>query len=200
MKHLFLFLLLPLFVSAQDVTKDTSYLINSGGNFFNVTRIEYDNGAYSENSTLVGDTASVVSLYANSIASQAQQYSSAAVIAMRAQSVSASLLKLDTMATQRLLQSPLTSVMNSYEREFLQGDWEVQYNSTNTPVTFPRLQSNKRIRIMPAGGSARTFLIFGTMARMVNYPVSGINILFKVRDGRWENITRTIVLRRTNNR
>lgn len=200
MRHSFLLLFLPLFASSQEVTKDTSYLINSDGKFFNVNRIEYDNGAYSENSTLVGDTASVISLYANSITSQAQKYSSAAVIAMRAQSASASLLKLDTMATQRLSQSPLTFVMNSYEREFLQGDWEVRYNSTNTPVTFPRLQSNQRIRIMPSGGSARTFLIFGTMARMVNYPVSGINILFKVREGRWENITRTIVLRRTNNR
>lgn len=200
MRHSFLLLFLPLFASSQEVTKDTSYLINSDGKFFNVNRIEYDNGAYSENSTLVGDTASVISLYANSITSQAQKYSSAAVIAMRAQSASASLLKLDTIATQRLSQSPLTFVMNSYEREFLQGNWEVQYNSTNTPVTFPRLQSNQRIRIMPSGGSARTFLIFGTMARMVNYPVSGINILFKVREGRWENITRTIVLRRTNNR
>lgn len=200
MKNLLFILFFPAFLTAQEVTRDTSYLTNSGGNFFNVNRIEYDNGAYSETSTLVGDTLAVLSLYANKIANEANQYASAAVIAMRAQSATATLAKLDTSMTARLARSPITSIMSSYEREFLIGSWEIVYNGTTTAVTFPRLSTNQRIRLLPSGGTARTLLIFGNMLRIVNYPVTGNNTLFKVKEGRWENLTRTIVLKKSGKR
>lgn len=200
MKHVIFLLLFSASLSAQEITKDTSYLTNSGGIFFNVSRVEYDNGAYSETSTPVGDTLAVLSLYVNKISTEANSFASAAVVAMRAQAATAQLAKLDTVMTAKLLRSPITSIMDSYEREFLQGSWEIQYNGTTTAVTFPRLSTNKRIRLLPSGGSARTMLIFGNMLRLVAYPVAGNNTLFKVKEGRWENLTRTIVLRRTRTR
>ena len=200
MRHSFLLLFLPLFASSQEITKDTSYLINSGGNFFNVNRIEYENGAYSEVSSMIGDTLAVLSLYANKISSEANQYASAAVISMRAQAATAQLAKLDTAMTARLGTSPITSIMDSYEREFLTGSWEIVYNGNTTAVTFPRLSTNQRIRLLPSGGTARTLLIFGNMLRIVNYPVTGNNTLFKVKDGRWENLARTIVLKKSGKR
>ena len=200
MKHTLFFLLLALQISAQEVTKDTSYLTNTGGNFFSVTRIEYSDGAYSENKTLVGDTSAILSLYVNKISSEANQYASAAIIAMKAQSATSQMAKLDTVISAMLLLSPITSIMGSYEREFLQGTWEIQFGGTNTSVTFPRLSTNKRIRMLPQGGTARTIILYGNMMRIVNYPIAGPQILFKIREGRWENITRTIVLRRTSAR
>lgn len=200
MKKLIFLLLFPAFLSAQEVTRDTSYLTNSGGNFFNVNRIEYDNGAYSETSTLVGDTLAVLSLYVNKISNEANQYASAAVVAMRAQSATATLAKLDTVMAERLARSPITAIMDSYEREFLQGTWEIVNGGVATSVTFPRLSTNKRIRLLPAGGTARTMIIYGNMLRLVGYPVSGNNTLFKVKEGRWGNLTRTIILRRTSAR
>lgn len=200
MKYILFFLLLTLQISAQEVTKDTSYLTNSGGNFFNITRIEYSDGAYSENKTLVGDTSAILSLYVNRISNEANQYASAAIIAMKAQSATAQMAKLDTIISAMLLRSPITSIMDSYEREFLQGTWEIQYNGTNTAVTFPRLSTNKRIRMLPAGGTARTMLLYGNVMRIVNYPITGPQTLFKVRGGRWENLARTIVVRRTSTR
>lgn len=200
MKNLLFILFFPAFLSAQEITRDTSYLTNSGGNFFNVNRVEYDNGAYSETSTLVGDTLAVLSLYANKIANEANQYASAAIIAMRAQSATAMLAKLDTSMTARLARSPITSIMSSYEREFLTGSWEIVYNGNTTAVTFPRLSTNQRIRLLPSGGTARTLLIFGNMLRIVNYPVTGNNTLFKVKGGRWENLARTIVLKKSGTR
>lgn len=200
MKNLLFILFFPAFLTAQEVTRDTSYLTSSGGNFFNVNRVEYDNGAYSEVSTLIGDTLSILSLYVNKISSEANQYASAAVIAMRAQSAAATLAKLDTVMTARLARSPITAIMDSYEREFLQGTWEIVNGGVATSVTFPRLSTNKRIRLLPAGGTARTMIIYGNMLRLVGYPVSGNNTLFKVKEGRWGNLTRTIILRRTSAR
>lgn len=200
MKHL-IFLLFPALCFSQDVTRDTSYLVNSSGKFFDISRTEYSDGTYNERSTLIGDTSAVLSAYVNQIINSAKQYSDAAIIAMRAQSATATLLKLDTATIQKIGFSPITSIMSSYEREFLQGSWEIQNSgSAAVSVTFPRLSSNQRIRMLPSGGTARTFLIFGNMLRIVNYPVSGNNVLFKVRNGRWENLTRTIVLRKTTNR
>lgn len=196
MKKLLFLLLFPAFISAQEITRDTSYLTNSGGNFFNVNRIEYENGAYSETSTMIGDTLAVLSLYANKISSEANRYASAAVVAMRAQAATATLSKLDTIMTAKLLRSPITSIMDSYEREFLVGSWQIISSGIPTSVTFPRLSTNRRIRLLPSGGTARTMLIYGNMLRLTNYPVSGNNTLFKVREGRWENLTRTIILRR----
>lgn len=201
MKYL-IFLLFPSLCFSQDVTRDTSYLINSGGKFFDISRTEYSDGTYNERSTLIGDTSAVLSSYVNQIINSSQKYAEAAVIAMRAQSATATLAKLDTSAIQKIGLSPITSIMSSYEREFLGGSWEIQNSgSAAVSVTFPRLSSNQRIRILPSGGgAARTMLIFGNMIRIVNYPVSGNNVLFKVRNGRWENLTRTIVLRKTTNR
>lgn len=200
MKNLLFILFFPAFLTAQEVTRDTSYLTSSGGNFFNVNRVEYDNGAYSEVSTLIGDTLSILSLYVNKISSEANQYASAAVIAMRAQSAMAKLAKLDTVMTARLARSPITAIMDSYEREFLEGSWQVVNSGVPTAVTFPRLSTNKRIRLLPQGSTARTMIIYGNMLRLVNYPVTGNNTLFKVKEGRWENLTRTIILRRTSTR
>lgn len=200
MKNLLFILFFPAFLTAQEVTRDTSYLTSSGGNFFNVNRVEYDNGAYSEVSTLIGDTLSILSLYVNKISSEANQYASAAVIAMRAQSATATLAKLDTVMTERLARSPITAIMGSYEREFLDGSWQITSGGTTTAVTFPRLSTNKRIRLLPTGSTARTLIIYGNMLRIVNYPLTGNNNLFKVKDGRWENLTRTIVLRRASTR
>jgi len=200
MKILLFILLFPALLSAQEITRDTSYLTNSGGNFFNVNRIEYENGAYSETSAMIGDTLAVLSLYTNKISSEANQYAAAAVIAMRAQSATAVLAKLDTVMAERLARSPITAIMDSYEREFLQGTWEIVNGGVATSVTFPRLSTNKRIRLLPAGGTARTMIIYGNMLRLVGYPVSGNNTLFKVKEGRWGNLTRTIILRRTSAR
>jgi len=199
MKYL-IFLLFPSLCFSQDVTRDTSYLINSGGKFFDISRTEYSDGTYNERSTLIGDTSAVLSSYVNQIINSSQKYAQAAVIAMRAQSATAQMAKLDTIISAMLLRSPITSIMDSYEREFLQGTWEIQYNGTNTAVTFPRLSTNKRIRMLPAGGTARTMLLYGNMMRIVNYPIAGPQTLFKVRGGRWENLTRTIVVRRTSTR
>lgn len=200
MKNIVFFFLFPVLVNAQDIVSDSSWLFNLNGKFYDAQRIVYSDGTYLEKSIALGDTASVISLYANRITNEAQSYANAVKVAIKAQASTAQLLKLDTLINSTLGSSPLSAVMSSYERDFLEGTWEIQYNGSTIPVTFPRLSSNQRIRLLPAGSTARTFLIFGDMLRLVNYPIQGNNTLFKIRAGRWENIARTIVLRKTSSR
>jgi hypothetical protein len=87
----------------------------------------------------------------------------------------------------------------------------VQYSHFHTPpgfgqipaATFPRLSSNKRIRLQ-ANGTARTMLLYGKVMRLVNYPFTGLNTLFQLREGYWINLefgnsATRIVLRRISN-
>mgnify|MGYP000857668666 FL=1 len=177
-------LALPLFCAAQEC-KDTSYTLNQGGIFFDITRTDCSDGTYTEVKSIVGDTAAMVSRYANKMVSDATPVASAAITAMRASQLLTSLIRFDTLATAQLGKSPLTAVMASYEREFLSGSWVLEYNGTTTAVTFPRLSTNQRIRLLPAGGTARTFLFPGPMARLVNYPITGNNVLFRYKEGYW---------------
>lgn len=198
---LFIILLFPAFLFAQDVTRDTYYITTSGSNFFETHRIEYSTGAYSETSTLIGDTTSMLSVYVNKIASEAQQQAIAGQTAYRMRQKTTEWAKLDTITTARLLRSPITAIADSYEREFLTGSWEIQFSNTTTAVTFPRLSTNKRIRLLPSGSTAKTMLIYGPVIRLVNYPFTGLNTLFQLKEGYWINLeygdaTKRVVLRR----
>jgi hypothetical protein len=194
MKNILFFALLLCSLSAlqaqtSDATKDTSFISNTGGVFYEVRRIEYADGAYSETSGKIGDTTAMVSVYVNRIASESDQLAQAAAIAYRMRQRTTEWARLDTVVTQRLLRSPITGIMDSYEREFLQGNWQIEFSGTTTAATFPRLSSNKRIRLQPAtGGTARTMLLFGKVMRLVNYPFTGLNTLFQLREGYWINL------------
>jgi hypothetical protein len=184
----------------QTVTLDTTYIVNSGGNFFEVARIEYSNGAYSEKRDFLGDTLTIYNRYVAKIEGEANEIAAAAASAYRMRQKTTDWAKLDTLTTARLLRSPITGIMDVYEKEFLTGNWQIEFSGTSTAATFPRLSSNKRIRLQ-ANGTARTMLIYGKVMRLVNYPFTGLNTLFQLREGYWINLefgdsARRVVLRR----
>lgn len=210
MKKILFFALLICSLSALQAqtveqSKDTTIITNVGGTFFEVRRIEYTDGTYNESSSKIGDTTAMVSVYVNRIAQESEQIAAAAATAYRMRQKTSDWARLDTITTARLLRSPITAIADSYEREFLTGNWQIEFSGTSTAATFPRLSSNKRIRLQPAtGGTARTMLLYGKVMRLVNYPFTGLNTLFQLREGYWINLefgdsARRIVLRRVSN-
>lgn len=201
----FIFLFFAFSAKAQEITIDTSFIINSGGNFFEISRVVYSNGTYTESSTIVGDTTAMLNRYVAKIESEANAIAAAAQTAYRMRQKTSDWAKLDTITTTRLGRSPITAIADVYEKEFLQGNWQIEFSGTTTSVTFPRLSTNKRIRMLPATGvTARTMLLYGNVLRIVNYPFTGLNTIFKLKDGYWINLdfgdpARRIVLRRTSN-
>lgn len=188
---------------AQTVTLDTTYIVNESGQFFELSRISYSNGAYSEKKDFLGDTLTIFNRYVAKIEGEANEIAAAAATAYRMRQKTTDWAKLDTLTTARLLRSPITAIADSYEREFLTGNWQIEFSGTSTAAAFPRLSSNKRIRLQ-ANGTARTMLIYGKVVRLVNYPFTGLNTLFQLREGYWINLdhgnTATrIVLRRISN-
>jgi hypothetical protein len=207
MKQTLIFILLFAALTAsaqtQTVTLDTTYIVNSGGNFFEVSRIEYSNGAYSEKRDFLGDTMTIYNRYVAKIEGEANEIAAAAATAYRMRQKTTDWAKLDTVTAARLLRSPITGIMDVYEKEFLTGNWQIEFSGTTTAATFPRLSSNKRIRLQ-ANGTARTMLLYGKVMRLVNYPFTGLNTLFQLREGYWINLefgdsARRVVLRRISN-
>ena len=189
----------------QTVTLDTTYIVNSGGNFFEVSRIEYSNGAYSEKRDFLGDTLTIYNRYVSKIEGEANEMATAAATAYRMRQKTSDWAKLDTLTTARLLRSPITGIMDVYEKEFLTGNWQIEFSGTTAAATFPRLSSNKRIRLQPAtGGTPRTMRIYGKNMEITNYPFTGKNVLFQLREGYWINLefgnpATRVVLRRISN-
>ena len=189
----------------QTVTLDTTYIVNQEGVFFEVSRIEYANGSYSEKKDFLGDTVTIFNRYVAKIEGEANEIAAAAATAYRMRQKTSDWAKLDTITTARLLRSPITAIADSYEKEFLTGNWQIEFSGTSTAATFPRLSSNKRIRLQPAtGGTPRTMLLYGKVMRLVNYPFAGPNTLFQLRAGYWINLefgntAQRIVLRRVSN-
>lgn len=206
MKQILFFALLflcSLSAFTQTVTLDTTYIVNEGGQFFELSRINYSNGSYSEKKDFLGDTLTIFNRYVAKIEGEANEIAAAAATAYKMRQKTSDWAKLDTITTARLLRSPITAIADSYEREFLTGNWQIEFSGTSTAATFPRLSSNKRIRLQ-ANGTARTMLLYGKVMRLVNYPFTGLNTLFQLREGYWINLehgnTATrIVLRRVSN-
>lgn len=203
MKQTLIFVLLFAAFTASAQTLDTTYIVNQGGVFFEVSRIEYANGSYSEKKDFLGDTLTIFNRYVAKIEGEANEIAAAAQTAYRMRQKTTEWARLDTITTARLLRSPITAIADSYEKEFLTGNWVIEFSGTSTAATFPRLSSNKRIRLQ-ANGTARTMILYGKVMRLVNYPFTGLNTLFQLREGYWINLefgntAQRIVLRRVSN-
>jgi hypothetical protein len=86
MKYLiFLFLLLPALISAQDaVSSDTSYIENRSGVFWQVTQTTYESGRIVSDQTPIGsDTATVVNAVIGALFPALTQYAEASVQATK---------------------------------------------------------------------------------------------------------------------
>lgn len=76
MKHTFIILLSFIFATAnaQSVVLDTTYITNSAGRYYKLHRVVYDNGAYSEDAQLAGDSLQLYQNGRNYIADLASQF------------------------------------------------------------------------------------------------------------------------------
>lgn len=198
------FLFLSLFVFAaqlataqtKEVLTDTTYNVNRNGTFLSVNFIGYSDGSYTETATPQTDTNAVFNQYVQNIETRANAIASAAVVAMQARAFSVDAAKLDTQCVALTGRSPVSLLMKPYGAEFLTGSWVIVVNGVTTNVVFSELSTTGRLRLTPAGGTAKTMLLFGNFLRMTNYPATGINLLYRVKSGLWSSQDKTVVLKK----
>jgi hypothetical protein len=193
MKHiLFLFLFATTALNAQNVQSDTTYTVNTNNQFFEVTRVNFADGTYREQSKLIGDTASLVNYFEN------QMYREFQLLAFRAQELqtadrTANRLILTDIEVNKLVGiSPLLELQQSQDSALLVATCTIN----DVAATFTRTAAGK-LRVS-VGGSAFVVDHFGQALRLRNYPATGqTTLLYFINERLWADANRRVLLRVT---
>jgi hypothetical protein len=158
-------------LSAQMVVIDTTYISNTAGKYYKVHRIVYDNGAYTEDAQLAGDSLQLYQNGKNFIADRASMF--AGTIATTydfSQRITAIFRESDRI--QSLTgRNPVDSLRADNEALWL-GSWNVRGDTQQVIVISKAATGAYRWRI--GTGTLRVAQpIANTVIRLNNYPVSG---------------------------
>ena len=158
-------------LSAQMVVIDTTYISNTNGKYYKVHRVVYDNGAYTEDAQLAGDSLQLHQNGKNFIADRASMF--AGTIATTydfSQRITAIFRESDRI--QSLTgRNPVDSLRSDNESLWL-GSWNMRGDTQQTIVISKIATGAYRWRI--GTQTARVAQpIANTVIRLNNYPVSG---------------------------
>jgi hypothetical protein len=189
---LFLFLFATTALNAQNVISDTTFTTNINNQFFEVTRVNFIDGTYREQSKLIGDTASLVNYFEN------QMYREFQLLAFRAQELqtadrTANRLILTDIEVNKLVGiSPLLELQQSQDSALLLATCTIN----EVAATFTRTAAGK-LRVS-VGGSAFVVDHFGQALRLRNYPAAGqTTLLYQINARLWTDANRRVLLRVT---
>ena len=189
---LFLFLFATFTATAQNVASDTTYTTNTAGTFYEVTRVNFIDGTYREQSKLIGDTASLVNYFEN------QMYREFQLLAFRAQELQTAdrtanrLIATDLQVTALVGISPLLELQQSQDSALLLAACTIN----DVAASFARTAAGK-LRVL-VGGSAFVVDHFGQALRLRNYPATGqTTLLYFINERLWADANRRVLLRVT---
>jgi len=188
----FLFLLATTALSAQNVASDTTFTTNINNQFYEISRVNFQDGTYREQSKLIGDTASLVNYFEN------QMYREFQMLAFRAQELqtadrTANRLILTDIEVNKLVGiSPLLELQQSQDSALLLAACTIN----DVAATFTRTAAGK-LRVS-VGGSAFVVDHFGQALRLRNYPSTGqTTLLYFINERLWADANRRVLLRVT---
>jgi len=199
MKNIFSVLIfLPLLSFGQrEVANDTTFIQAVSGKYYHINFTTYVDGGPSQTiPELLGDTAALVSYYANKAVAVAVQVSQASVFAMRTKSVAKILRQWDAAVLSLTGKSPLKSVQASIEAAFLSGSWTLQNGST-LPVAITKNAAGV-LRYTVQGSTAKTIEFLGAdWIVLKNHPDSPTDMnMFRVRGNVWRTVDGANTFRR----
>lgn len=178
--------------TAQNVTRDTLYTVNAGGQFFEVQRFDYDNRTYKEESRLIGDTVALIDYMELRFYKSAQTYDRLAQQLRNAPRDFGRMVQEDAAAQAAYGRSPLIELQQQYDSTFLLDT----YTLNDAPVTFARTAAGK-LR-MTQGATNYVVDLFGEAMRVRNYPSQGkVTVLYQITPNIWQDAGADVFLRRT---
>jgi len=166
---IFLFLLLPALISAQDaVSSDTSYIENRQGVFWQVTQTTYESGRIVSDQTPIGsDTATVVNAVIGALFPALTQYADAAVQATKLQQQRKRIAEAGQSLTLLIGKNYYTSRGDLIGDEFL-SEYTMRVNG-NAPINVE---------------------VFRLASGALRYKQGGTNFVFDVVTRNWVRIRR----------
>lgn len=196
MKNILYFLFLPLSLFAQRETKtDTTWIENTGGQFFGVRRIVYQNNEEAYTKTLIGDTARLAQNQVDRIITQAQSMAQDARTVSNFRKQLAGLVRESNAVESASGVSPMDTVQKRYAGKFLVPGWTIRQNGAITNISFA-VNNAGNFRYTIQGSATRGADLFGSVMILNGYPTQGNQIeLYENSEGNYMNIDRSVVVR-----
>ncbi len=204
---IFLFLLLPALISAQDaVSSDTSYIENRQGVFWQVTQTTYESGRIVSDQTPIGsDTATVVNAVIGSLFPSLTQYADAAVQATKLQQQRKRIAEAGQSLTLLIGKNYYTSLGDLIGDEFL-SEYTMRVNgSAPIAVEVIRLASGA-LRYRQGGTNFVFDVVTRNWVRIRRYDGSStqtadqsivVDLFFDAAAKRWIDASGRYILRKT---
>jgi len=179
-------------LTAQNVQSDTTFTANINNQFFEVTRVNFIDGTYREQSKLIGDTASLVNYFENQMFNEFQRLAFRAQELQTADRTANRLIATDLQVTALVGKSPLLELQQSQDSALLVATCTIN----EVAATFTRTAAGK-LRVS-VGGSAFVVDHFGQALRLRNYPATGqTTLLYFINERLWADANRRVLLRVT---
>lgn len=192
----FVFFVLISFVSTAQVT-DTVFVTWRDSNAYITQRLVQENGSYSENSFLVGDTANLVNYTMQLLGNAASQLHQSAVAVIKSKKYWQQVVNEDAAFKQLYDRSPLTELQQQVDAPLMEGEWELVFDSTSTALTFGRNAQGK-LRVTGIGTGAKIVDLVQNCMRIRSFDASGSQTFFRISPQRdvWTSIDGDHVIRR----
>ncbi len=187
---------------AQTVVQDTIYFETVNDVLYQVSRVQYDNGSYSE-SRIVTTKENVLREYSQAIENDAAKYANAGRIYLTSKSFVRQAIKIEKMLEDALGLSPFDLLQSNYESMFLETAsstvWQVVDNGTTKEATFSKNPNTNQLRIKVGTDSFRPVIILGQTIVVRSYPATGQDlVLFMINNRVFKDVDDNVTLRRIN--
>lgn len=193
---LYIFFFLPLFLHGQNiVTKDTVYQQSENGNFYEVRRVEWSNGTYSQSRTLIGDTATVFNSYLSSFVSESGRMANVAFEARDFDKIIRGMLQRRDSVLLQIGRDLTDTLAQTYAGPLLQSGWNVTEDATLSDITFS-IGGTGQLRYEITGHPTRNAFILGRAMRLNNWKNTGKSLdVFNAPGGNWFSINDAVKIK-----
>lgn len=197
MKSVFFVLFMMIsFVGTAQVT-DTVFVTWRDSNAYITQRLVQENGSYTENSFLVGDTANLLNYTMQLLGNAAAQLHQSAVAVIKSNKYWVQVVNEDAAYRQLYNRSPLTELQQQVDAPLLEDGWELVVDSVATDITFNRNAQGK-LRVTGIGTNTKLIDLVQNCMRVRNFSDSGPMVFYKVNPQRnvWTSVSGLYVIRK----
>lgn len=197
MKNVFFVLLTLISFAGTAQSTDTVFVTWRDSNAYITQRVVQENGSYSENSFLVGDTSSLINYTMQLLGNAASQLHQSAVAVIKSNKYWAQVVAEDAAYKELYNRSPLTELQQQADQPLLEDAWELIVDSAATDITFGRNAQGK-LRVTGIGTGAKIVDLVQNCMRIRNFNDSGPMVFYKVNPQRnvWVSLSGLHVIRK----
>lgn len=196
MKYLF-FLLFPTLLSAQEITKDSSYTELVAGKYYAVRQVEYETGDQQTTKTLLGTSDQVYTDATNRFSNGAQSMATDAAFISNFAKRLTEIIRENTSLKTLIGKSPLDTLQAKNLPVFTAAGWTIKEPTGARDVVFS-VNGAGQMKYKVGTDALKNCTLFGLwVVRLNNYPTTGTNTdLFRKQNGNYGDLLGNFVLKK----